>query len=60
MIQATDTDILVILLGNMDNLNDKIIFISSAFNKKDREKNGIPILLPHRFHKVLSLRKYVA
>ena len=38
MIQATDTDILVILLGNMHNLNDKTIFIASAFNKNDERQ----------------------
>ena len=38
MIQATDTDILVILLGNMHNLNDKTIFIASTFNKNDEQQ----------------------
>ena len=38
MIQATDTDILIILLGNMHNLNDKTIFIASAFNKNDERQ----------------------
>ena len=37
-----------------------------SFSKKNIRKNtkkiwiGIPILLPHRFHKVISLRDYVA
>ena len=35
--------------------------ICSAFTiKRKRMWIGIPILLPHRFHKVLSLREYVA
>ena len=38
MNQATDTDILVILLGNMHKLNDKTILIASASNKNDERQ----------------------
>lgn len=39
MVQANDTDILMILLENMHKLSNKIVFMTNAFDKNDERHN---------------------